>query len=464
MNSILSIGGGRLHLVTSALHLAKADVNVRLVMGWVPQKSNGVLVRLASHVMHRNLEKSMRARMMTGKVHNLSVCSQGIVDFIENAGRYALSVVHAPFKIWDNWKWLSWKMIGFCSRRYISKDYQIFHVRSGAGQGGAIKKARQLGLKVIVDHSIAHPAFMDRELRNEYQKNGATFELGKDSKFWRQIVKDCEDADAVMVNSFFVRDTFLEQGFDEKKVKVVYLGQREDFFGLRQRRFDVSGLKFDVGEGSNSISKPQTSNLKPQTLIPSPQTSNLKLLFTGGFGFRKGGEYILEALKILKQRGVAFEMDVVGDYSSARQLIARYESDFDISYASDLKPQTSNLRLTFHGPKPQDELKSFLANGDIYVFPSLAEGCAQSGMEAMAAGMCVIGTHESGFPITDGEDGYIVPCKAAKAIADKIEWLNGHREEIDRIGANAAKLIRENYTWEKYAENVKKIYEELLKK
>lgn len=270
-------------------------------------------------------------------------------------------------------------------------------------------------MKVVVDHSIAHPAYMERHLRPEYEKNGAIFDLGMDSPFWQQIVKDCEEADVVQVNSFFVRDTFLEQGFPAEKIRVVYLGEREDFFGLRK---------------------------------PRCEERRLKLLFTGGFVFRKGCEYILEACKILKERGIDYEMDIVGDHSGSRSIISRYEKD--------------GLPLTFHGQKLQDELKEFLSAADVYVFPSLAEGCAQSGMEAMAAGLCVVGTRESGFPISDGETGFIVPTKNAVAIADKIEWLASHRAEIDRIGANAAKLIMVNYTWRKYSENTLALYESLL--
>lgn len=407
MRVVLSIGYGRLHLVSTAQWLAKAGVVIKLVCGWVPQNPNGWLVRLCSWVIGRDLSKGMAKRMI--RIPAVKVCALSFADFVDQGMRLANRLIFGG-RYNSEVSSLGWCFFGWKSRRYLD-GAQIFHCRSGAGRGGAIAKAKRMGMKVIVDHSIAHPAFMDRQLRLEYEKNGARFDLGMDSLFWRQVVRDCEDADVVMVNSFFVRDTFIEQGFSPDKLRVVYLGEREDFFGLRKPK---------VGDGK------------------------LKLLFTGAFGFRKGGEYILKALRILKERGVEFEMDVVGKY--AKHLIKPY----------------SDLAITYYGPLPQDELKTFLADSDIYVFPSLAEGCAQSGMEAMAAGMCVVGTHESGFPITDGESGYIVPSKDAVAIADRIEWLSKNRNEINRVGANAAKLIRENYTWEKYAENVKKLYEELL--
>lgn len=477
---ILSLGYGRLHLVSSARYIAAAGCTVKMICGWVPRNPNGWLVRLCSKLVGRDLSAGMKKRVID--YPGVTVCSMPFVDFFDQA----LRLVDRKLFKGKHKKGISsfsWKVFGWCSslklksmKKWKSEveveerneksnhhsptptptptfhshstptptptfhSHSIFHVRSGAGQGGAIRKAKALGMKVVCDHSIAHPAFMDKHLRAEYEKNGAMFDLGMDSPFWRQIVKDCEESDVVMVNSFFVKDTFVENGFAPEKIKVVYLGQREDFFGLRQKKWES-----EVGVGERT----------------------LKLLFTGGFGFRKGGEYILEALKILKHRGVAFEMDIVGDYSSARQLIARYESDLDISYADKKNssplplPLSTPTQITFHGPKPQDELKSFLANGDIYVFPSLAEGCAQSGMEAMAAGMCVVGTHESGFPITDGKTGYVVPSKDAVAIADRIQWLDKNRCEIDRIGANAAKLIRENFTWEKYSESVNGLYNAL---
>ena len=118
--------------------------------------------------------------------------------------------------------------------------------------------------------------------------------------------------------------------------------------------------------------------------------------------------------------------------------------------------------VAFCGPVSQDDLKAFLSESDIYLFPSLADGCAQSGMEALTVGLPVVATYQSGLPITDGETGCVVPMKDAAAIANKIEWLIAHPEERKRLGVNAAKMMREKYTWEKYAENVKKVYEEII--
>lgn len=419
MTSILSSGYGRLHFVQSASWLGKAGVVVKLVCGWVPQNPDSWVVRFCSKMVGRDLSAGMRKRA-------IELPSDGEVlpcawaDFMCQ-GMFLIEQKIFRGRLLSFFAAGAWKIFGWQSRKYIKefgvRGRSVFHVRSGAGHGGAIQLARRLHIPVIVDHSIAHPAFMEEHLRCEYEKNGEVFNLGISSRFWRLVAEDCDWADLLLVNSHFVRDTFINQGYPNEKIKVVYLGTRPDFFGLRA----VKAAPF-AGR-------------------------TIKLLFTGNFSFRKGAEYLIRAVKLLMERtSNPFELDVVGSYDE--KMLNRFDA--------------RSLPITFHGPVPQDDLKRFLACSDIYVFPSLSEGCACSGMEAMAAGLCVVATHESGLPIEDGVNGCIVPGKSAEAIAEKISWLFGHLEEIDRIGAAAAELIKEKYTWEQYAENVKKIYEEAI--
>ena len=413
MKVILTLGYGRLHLVQSAQRLADLGVKVRLVIGWIPKNVDGFLVRLASRLQGRNLAMGMKKRLVAHHP-NIEVRQMPLVEAFDASVRLVLRRCHCSM---TKWSVLAWRLWGFFSRRFITKDAQVFHARSGAGQGGAIAKAKRLGLKVLVDHSIAHPAFMEAHLRPEFERYGVPFDIGISSPFWQLVDKDCREADVVMVNSFFVRDTFVEAGYAPEKIRVVYQGTREDFFGLRTE------------------------------LPPYDGGRPLRILFTGGFGFRKGGEYILAALKELKARGVAFEMDVVGSYGGAESIRAQYGADA--------------MPIRFHGPVPQDDLKEFLQKADVYLFPSLAEGCASSGLEAMAAGLCVVATHESGLPIADGETGYLVPSKDSAAIVDRLAWLVAHPNAVDQTGRAAARLIASDYTWSAYAANVKKIYEDL---
>ena len=415
MKVILSVGLGRLHLIQSASYLAQRGCSIQLIMGWVPKNLNGWSIKIYSKLAGRNLEAGMLKRQITNPILVVKSCSN--IDFLSS---FLWIITLKSRRYWAMVATFCFKCFGRCSRKYI-KNADIFHVRSGAGQGGAIAQAKVLGMKVLVDHSIAHPRFMEEHLRSEYERHGKRFGLGVSSPFWKLVLKDCQEADILLVNSFFVRDTFVSTGYAPEKIRVAYQGTRADFFGLRK---------------------------KQETPLVQLKSKQIKLLFTGSFGFRKGGEYLLDALKTLKiNEEIDFIMDVVGVHEPMRQIIQRYAQD--------------GLPIHFHGPVPQDDLKDYLSNADIYVFPSLAEGCASSGMEAMAAGLCVVATYESGLPITDGETGYIVPSKDAKAIAERIVWLARNPEEVNRVGVNAARLIATEYTWEKYAENVEGIYLEL---
>ena len=437
MTSVLSSGYGRLHLAQSAEYLGKAGVVVKLVCGWVPKNPNSWIVRLCSRIVGRDLAPGLRKRAITlsggGEVYS---CAWA--DFMCNALFIAdRKIFNGRFHHFA--AEFAWIVFGGQTKRFIksvAKDVltqrrrdaekndelkdcgAVFHVRSGAGQGGAIKVAKKRGMKVLVDHSALHPAQTELNLKEDYDRWGELLPIAPNAGVWINVMKDCEEADILMVNANHIRDSFVDRGYDPAKIRVVYLGVREDFRDVTIRRLE-SGKKNEV----------------------------VKVLFTGNFSLLKGAEYVLETLRILEERGIKVHYDIVGSVCAPKNM---------------LKSFSRSSSVTFHGPVPQDDLKGLLADSDIYLFPSLADGCAQSGMEALTAGLPVVATYQSGLPITDGDTGCVVPMKDANAIADKIEWLISNPEERVRIGKNAARMMQEKYTWEKYAENVKRIYEEMI--
>ncbi len=346
-------------------------------------------------------------------VNVMDVRCAGVIAQIINRLASALKCFSEKGCVWL--RQFAWTGVGWREAKRIS-NVDIYHIRSGAGQGGLIKTVKKQDIRVLVDHSALHPAQTEVNLMAEYERWGESLPIAPNIGVWKNVLKDCAEADILMVNANHIRESFVDCGFDPKKIRVVYLGVRDDFRDVAINRLD-SGKKNDV----------------------------LKVLFTGNVSLLKGIEYLLKSLKILNERGIRVHYDVVGSINSPKALIKKY----------------NDLPIKFYGPVPQDAIKDFLANSDIYLFPSLADGCAQSGMEALTAGLPVVATYQSGLPITDGETGCMVPMKDACAIADKIEWLIARPEERKRLGLNASRMMREKYTWEKYAENVKKIYEEM---
>ena len=83
-------------------------------------------------------------------------------------------------------------------------------------------------------------------------------------------------------------------------------------------------------------------------------------------------------------------------------------------------------------------------------------------MEAMAAGLPVIASVESGLPITNEKNGFVIESKRVDDIVDAILKLRNNQIMRTQLGIAASKLIQNNYTWEKYAANVADIYNKMI--
>lgn len=391
---------GPLHLIKSAEFL-NDYVDIKVLQGWIPQGWNRWFLKQVSRIVGRDLEKSFTKRTpskLEGRNHGL---------FLPEAyNNFARIIVKTP-SLRNRMVGQSLRLFGFLSRFYIH-DIDILHVRSGSGCS-AIGYAKKHGIKVIVDNSCAHPDFYMKQEIEELGKHGLKQRGAYNPILWQTVLNDCKKADVLMVNSLFVKKTFVEHGFDSNRIAVAYLGVRSDFFHLKN---DYN------------------------------QLGAFKVLFTGRFAIMKGAEYMLRAFKKMDEMNFKYEFIVVGDYSDAKLLID--------------KMPIKNLNLVGH--VPQDELKQYLSVSDAYLIPSLSEGCASSGMEAMAAGLPVIATEESGLPIIDNENGLIIPTRNDDAIVEKLLLLSRDKSLRKRIGSSAADLIGREYTWEKYAEKVTEIY------
>ena len=410
MKIILSTGLGRLYLIDSAESLAAIGLRLNVIQGWVPRfLPNFAIDFIGSFVGSNRLSAGMEKRKLKN-ININKICRCTLADFFSQ-----FLFILSRFNLIGNSRAakIGWSYFGFSSKKYL-KNADIFHVRSGGGRGGAIKLAKRRGMAVIVDHSIAHPGFMEDTLRQEYENHGLSECLGPKDLFWSTVLMDCIDADVLLVNSQFVKDTFIANGFPSKKIAVIYTGVRRDFNGLK--------LNYDINK-------------------------KIEILFTGTFGIRKGAQYLIPALEMLSDDGYDFRLTVIGTNLEARNII-------------------KNSRIKDHinciGHLPQDQLKKYFVNSDMYVFPSLVEGCASSGMEAMSAGLPVITTIESGLPINNGEDGLIIKSKSSEEIKNAIIKMAIDRDLRQKIGTSSSLKIKNFYLWNNYAYNIKKLYESVL--
>lgn len=113
-------------------------------------------------------------------------------------------------------------------------------------------------------------------------------------------------------------------------------------------------------------------------------------------------------------------------------------------------------RVTFLGKKTHDELPSLLQASDVFCRPSLSEGLGNSFLEAMAAGIPVIGTPVGGIPdfLTDGETGVFCQPRDPASISTAVKRIleePGLRGKLVRQGET---LVRERYGWDGIAKRI----------
>ncbi|RLC80054.1 MAG: hypothetical protein DRJ03_10360 [Chloroflexi bacterium] len=198
--------------------------------------------------------------------------------------------------------------------------------------------------------------------------------------------------------------------------------------------------------------------LQPQTFTPPterPANDLPVILFVAQFAERKGAPYLVEACRILRDRGVRFRCVIIGggpQLATVQTLVARHDL-------------TNCVELT--GPLFQEQLKPYLARADVFVLPCITaangdmDGVPVSLMEAMATEIAVVSTTVSGIPelIQDDENGFLVPEKDSVALANVLRRLIEDPALRIRLGQNGRQKIVQEFDVHKNAEQLTILFE-----
>jgi starch synthase len=155
----------------------------------------------------------------------------------------------------------------------------------------------------------------------------------------------------------------------------------------------------------------------------------LRILYVGNLTQRKGISYLFEAMRSLEGAATLTMVGVkAGGYCSALE--------------AEIK------RHQWLGPVPHARVLEIMRRHDVFVFPSLFEGFALVILEAMAQGLPIITTRNSGgtMAVDDGTSGFIIPIRDSNAIVERVLELRGDPDRLASMGM-AALWKAEQMSW-----------------
>lgn len=265
-------------------------------------------------------------------------------------------------------------------------------------------RARSEGRWAVMEQTIA-PKRIERELLAAEQERFPHWEVtGKDElseDFIEREAAEWRVADKIICGSEFVKEGIARCGGPVEKCAVIPYG------------VELS-----------------TQPIGDEDRIPE---GPLRVLTVGTVGLRKGSPYVLEAAKRLK--GMA-QFRMVGSFGISTPVRAEL---------------AEHVQLV--GPVPRLEVAEHYHWADVFLLPSICEGSATVTYEALAYGLPVVCTPNTGSVVRDGEEGFIVSIRDAAALVERLGWLATNRGRLQELQRQARGRSRE-LTLEHYGQNL----------
>jgi glycosyltransferase involved in cell wall biosynthesis len=119
--------------------------------------------------------------------------------------------------------------------------------------------------------------------------------------------------------------------------------------------------------------------------------------------------------------------------------------------------------VVFTGEAPHERIAEYYAAADIFVRPSRSEGLGTAFLEAMANGLPIIGTPVGGIVdfLRNGETGLVCRVDDPHDLAENITMLFNDALLYSKLRTNGRQLVEEYYNWNRIAERMKTIFNDL---
>ncbi len=268
----------------------------------------------------------------------------------------------------------------------------------------AFRKARRTGGNTLLDGGNSHFANYWRTVSEEHARWGVDVPPFP-RQWYSRGLETIELTDWVFSPSAYVTRSFVDEGFPaDRLLNLPYPVDLKDF--------------------------------SPQPAVKIP-AGPLRVICTGGVSLRKGFPYLLEAMRLIRKERDAVLMLSGGVHPSMEGLMSRY-SDIPIDWSPYLDHEKLGQRLK---------------SAHVFALLSVEEGLARTGLEAMACGLPVVLTPNTGVSdfVIPGVNGEVVPIRDPQAAADAI--IRSYERRIAGTGFSNEDLQRA-LSFETFAERL----------
>ncbi|MDH6100721.1 glycosyltransferase family 4 protein [Anabaenopsis sp. FSS-46] len=310
----------------------------------------------------------------------------------------------------------------WAAKKLLKEEFDVTYVFSGIAEEIFHKNAHKPFLKILARGS-SHIKTQFQILKEEEER--VSIKIDKPSPWIiSKEEREYQLADLVFVLSSFAYQSFLEQGFNHHKLRLMLSGNQTEKFRPESLR---------------------VINERVERIITNQP---LRVLMVGTFSYRKGAS---DLEKIISAAGNNFQFRFIGSISDeTKNLLSRITAQ---KYS----------HLEFINRQPHFKLPMFYAWGDVFIFPTIEDGYPAVLAQAHASGLPIIATTNCSAPdiIVENQTGWVVPIRRPDAFVEKLQWCHEHREEL----AAMARRVYQDFQprdWTEVAQDFTKIVRDYL--
>ncbi len=291
------------------------------------------------------------------------------------------------------------------------KDLDVFVGWSGMSLR-TLRRAQGYGALGVIERGSAHIMAQSDLLREEYELQGMRPILPHHLVVRRELA-EYEEADVIAVPSSFAYQSFVERGTPASKLLLNPYGVDTEHFSPAEQPPDA-----------------------------------FRVLFCGRASLQKGTHYLLQAFR---------ELDLPG---SELVLVGSCDPEFE-----PFRKRYAAPNVLWLGHRPQSELPRFYRRASVFCLPSIQEGMAMVLIQALASGLPLLITPNTGGAslVSEGENGHVVPIRSVERLKEQLLSLyTAGSEACFEMGRVSTRMVAEGYSWRDYGQRARRAYLERL--